>query len=44
MLRQHGAALARADIPPFLAQLLAGLARNSSDDIAVLAVRLPPAS
>ncbi|MFJ7775905.1 PP2C family protein-serine/threonine phosphatase [Streptomyces yangpuensis] len=43
-LRQHGAALAREDIPAFLDELLAGLARNSSDDIAVLAVRLPPAS
>ncbi|CAM5265875.1 PP2C family protein-serine/threonine phosphatase [Streptomyces avidinii] len=42
-LRQHAAALAREDVPTFLDELLAGLAQDSSDDIAVLALRLPPA-
>ncbi|MFF2306096.1 PP2C family protein-serine/threonine phosphatase [Streptomyces sp. NPDC058128] len=40
-LRQHAAALAREDPDTFLDELLTGLASDSTDDIAVLALHLP---
>ncbi|MFH8800791.1 PP2C family protein-serine/threonine phosphatase [Streptomyces sp. NPDC017936] len=42
-LRQHAAALAREPLPAFCDELLAGLSPGSNDDIALLALRLPPA-
>ncbi|AWW35783.1 PP2C family protein-serine/threonine phosphatase [Streptomyces cadmiisoli] len=42
-LREHAAALAREPLSTFCDELLAGLAGGSNDDIALLAVRLPPA-
>ncbi|MFJ6837383.1 PP2C family protein-serine/threonine phosphatase [Streptomyces sp. NPDC091209] len=41
-LRQHAASLTREPLAVFCDELLAGLAPGSSDDIALLAVRLPP--
>ncbi|MEK0100344.1 PP2C family protein-serine/threonine phosphatase, partial [Streptomyces sp. A475] len=41
-LRQHAAALSREPLAVFCDELLAGLAHDSNDDIALLAVRLPP--
>ncbi|MFF3518943.1 PP2C family protein-serine/threonine phosphatase [Streptomyces sp. NPDC002573] len=43
-LRQHAAALTREPLAVFCDELLAGLAQGSNDDIALLAVRLPPAT
>jgi sigma-B regulation protein RsbU (phosphoserine phosphatase) len=40
-LRQHAAALARHPVEALCEELLAGLGLNQSDDIALLAVRLP---
>ncbi|MGW1534438.1 PP2C family protein-serine/threonine phosphatase [Streptomyces aureus] len=42
-LRQHAAALAGETPDTFLDELLAGLSADSTDDIALLALRLPPA-
>ncbi|MFG3206498.1 PP2C family protein-serine/threonine phosphatase [Streptomyces sp. NPDC048192] len=42
-LRQHAAALAREDPDTFCDELLTGLASDSTDDVAVLAVRIPAA-
>jgi serine phosphatase RsbU (regulator of sigma subunit) len=42
-LRQHAAALARAPLATFCDELMAGLGEDSTDDIALIAVRLPPA-
>ncbi|MFF2386286.1 PP2C family protein-serine/threonine phosphatase [Streptomyces sp. NPDC058108] len=41
-LRQHAAALTREPLAVFCDELLAGLARGGNDDIALLAVRVPP--
>ncbi len=41
-LRQHAAALARETPETFCAELLTGLASDNTDDIALLALRLPP--
>ncbi|MGW7056309.1 PP2C family protein-serine/threonine phosphatase [Streptomyces sp. NPDC054887] len=41
-LREHAAALAREPLDAFCDELLADLGATSSDDIALLAVRLPP--
>ncbi|MEV5012500.1 GAF domain-containing SpoIIE family protein phosphatase [Streptomyces sp. NPDC055692] len=41
-LRQHAAALTREPLAVFCDELLAGLAHGGNDDIALLAVRLPP--
>ncbi|MGW2639849.1 PP2C family protein-serine/threonine phosphatase [Streptomyces sp. NPDC001348] len=41
-LRQHAGALARTDPGELCDELLAGLAPHSTDDVAVLALRLPP--
>lgn len=41
-LRQHAAALTREPLAVFCDELLASLARDSNDDIALLALRLPP--
>ncbi|MFD9515546.1 PP2C family protein-serine/threonine phosphatase [Streptomyces mirabilis] len=43
-LRQHAAALARETPDTFCDELLTGLAANSTDDVALLAMRLPPAA
>ncbi|MPY33547.1 SpoIIE family protein phosphatase [Streptomyces adustus] len=40
--RQHAAALTREPLAVFCDELLAGLAHGGDDDIALLAVRLPP--
>ncbi|MFC8452358.1 PP2C family protein-serine/threonine phosphatase [Kitasatospora sp. NPDC057223] len=42
-LRQHAAALAREPLDAFCDELLTGLAAESTDDVALLAVRIPPA-
>ncbi|MEU5110868.1 SpoIIE family protein phosphatase [Streptomyces longwoodensis] len=42
-LRQHAAALARENPETFLDELVTGLASDSTDDVALLALRLPPA-
>jgi serine phosphatase RsbU (regulator of sigma subunit) len=42
-LRRHAAALARGSLDALCDGLLEGLATNSHDDVALLAVRLPPA-
>ncbi|MER6076127.1 GAF domain-containing SpoIIE family protein phosphatase [Streptomyces sp. NPDC001817] len=42
-LRQHAAALAREPLAAFCDELLTGCARDRNDDIALLAVHLPPA-
>ncbi|MFF4763188.1 PP2C family protein-serine/threonine phosphatase [Streptomyces sp. NPDC001292] len=41
-LRQHAAALTREPLAVFCDELLAGLVHGGNDDIALLAVRLPP--
>ncbi|MFV0128396.1 PP2C family protein-serine/threonine phosphatase [Streptomyces sp. HMX112] len=41
-LRQHAAALARESVNVFCDELLSGLAHDSTDDVALLALRLPP--
>ncbi|MFF8293169.1 PP2C family protein-serine/threonine phosphatase [Streptomyces sp. NPDC016309] len=41
-LRQHAAALARQPVHTFCDELLAGLAADHADDVALLAARLPP--
>ncbi|WP_424878103.1 SpoIIE family protein phosphatase [Streptomyces sp. SLBN-8D4] len=40
-LRQHGAALAREPLGVFCDELLSGLARDNSVDVALLALRVP---
>ncbi|MEU3183591.1 GAF domain-containing SpoIIE family protein phosphatase [Streptomyces sp. NPDC006923] len=42
-LRQHAAALARAPLETFCDELMTGLGETSTDDIALIAVRIPPA-
>ncbi|MGW0553946.1 PP2C family protein-serine/threonine phosphatase [Streptomyces sp. NPDC002926] len=41
-LRQHAAALAQEPLESFCDELLAGLAQASNDDVALIAVRIPP--
>jgi serine phosphatase RsbU (regulator of sigma subunit) len=41
-LRQHASALARCDLDAFCDQLLERLAPDGTDDVALLALRLPP--
>ncbi|MGC0337874.1 serine phosphatase RsbU (regulator of sigma subunit) [Streptomyces sp. SLBN-8D4] len=41
-LRQHAAALAREPLDVLCDELLSGLGQESSDDVALLALRLPP--
>jgi hypothetical protein len=41
-LRQHAAALSRESLEFFCDELLAGLATASADDVALIAVRIPP--
>lgn len=41
-LRQHAAALAREPLDTFCDELLHGLAAASTDDVALIAVRIPP--
>ncbi|MFC4609854.1 PP2C family protein-serine/threonine phosphatase [Streptomyces maoxianensis] len=41
-LRQHAAALAQAPLGALCDELLTGLAQDSSDDVALIAVRTPP--
>ncbi|HEV2635690.1 MAG TPA: GAF domain-containing SpoIIE family protein phosphatase [Actinocrinis sp.] len=41
-LRQHAAALAREPLKVFCDELLSGLAATSTDDVALIAVRVPP--
>ncbi len=41
-LRRHAAALTREPLAVFCDELFAGLAHGGNDDIALLAVRLPP--
>ncbi|MFF2060527.1 PP2C family protein-serine/threonine phosphatase [Streptomyces sp. NPDC058200] len=43
-LRQHAAALARAPLETFCDELMTGLGQASTDDIALIAVRIPPAT
>ncbi len=43
-LRQHAAALARQPLEEMCDELLTGLAADHTDDIALLALRLPPAA
>ncbi|WP_348656957.1 SpoIIE family protein phosphatase [Streptomyces lunaelactis] len=40
-LRQHAAALAQETLGPLCDELLTGLAQDSSDDVALIAVRTP---
>ncbi|MEV7182146.1 GAF domain-containing SpoIIE family protein phosphatase [Kitasatospora sp. NPDC093679] len=42
-LRQHAAALARESCDSFCSELVAGLAPDSTDDVALLALRIPAA-
>ncbi|WP_371478861.1 PP2C family protein-serine/threonine phosphatase [Kitasatospora sp. NBC_00315] len=42
-LRQHAATLAREPLDVFCDELLTGLAADGTDDVALLAVRIPPA-
>ncbi|TQK50927.1 serine phosphatase RsbU (regulator of sigma subunit) [Streptomyces sp. SLBN-118] len=41
-LRQHAAALAQEPLESFCDELLSGLAEASNDDVALIAVRIPP--
>ncbi|HEV2636473.1 MAG TPA: PP2C family protein-serine/threonine phosphatase [Actinocrinis sp.] len=41
-LRRHAAALAREPLETFCDELLSGLAATSTDDVALIAVRVPP--
>jgi serine phosphatase RsbU (regulator of sigma subunit) len=41
-LRQHAAALAREPLDTLCDELLSGLAATSTDDVALIAVRVPP--
>lgn len=43
-LRQHAAALAREPLETFCDEIMAGLGEGSTDDIALIAVRVPPAT
>lgn len=43
-LRQHAAALSREPLETFCDELMSGLGDASTDDIALLAVRIPPAT